>query len=241
MSGSSPSGSSTAAPLIEVSGLSFRYDDGGEALRGVDFQLFPGETVAILGRNGSGKTTFLLHLNGILRGEGAIRVCGLPLETAHLPVIRRKIGFLFQDPEEQLFLPTLIEDVAFGPLQTGREPAEAVEIAARALASVGFDTKAHQRAPWRLSAGEKQRAALAGLLATGPEILVLDEPTTHLDPPARRQLAELLASLPQARILVTHDTPFARRLATRAVFFEQGRIAAEGSVDEIVQDRSWDL
>ncbi len=226
-------------PVVEARGLRFRYDNGFEALCGVDFVLQPGESVAVLGPNGSGKTTFLLHLNGILRGQGELRICGLPLDTRHLRQIRRKVGFLFQDPEDQLFRPTVLDDVSFGPLQAGLTRAEAEAHAAQALRQVGFLDR-WDRPPYQLSGGEKQRVALAGILAVEPEILVLDEPTTHLDPPARRHLADLLASLPQAKIVVTHDTAFARWLCPRAVFFEAGRVATDGPVAEVIQTHGWE-
>lgn len=227
-------------PIIEVRGLRYRYEDGTEALSGIDFMLHRGERVALLGANGSGKTTFLLHLNGILRGEGYIEVSGTELSKANLKEIRRKIGFLFQDPEDQLFLPTVLEDVAFAPLEQGCSPEEARQRAMKALEWAGLAAESH-RAPHRLSAGQRQRAALAGVLAAEPEILVLDEPTTHLDPPSRRALLALLEGLPQTIILVTHDVAFASRLTHRAVFFDRGRIVADGPIETIVREHRWSL
>jgi cobalt/nickel transport system ATP-binding protein len=227
-------------PLIEVRNLRFRYEDGTAALNGVDFRLEAGETVALLGANGSGKTTFVMHLNGLLAGEGTVEVCGLPVEKRHLPAIRRKIGLVFQDSESQLFMPSVLEDVAFGPLNLGMSPADAEERARAALDTVGMSAAA-ARAPYHLSAGEKRKVAIAGILAMEPEILVLDEPTTSLDPPAQRALAGLLARLPQAKIIATHDAAFAKSLCQRAVFFQDGRIAAEGAVEGIVQRFGWDF
>jgi cobalt/nickel transport system ATP-binding protein len=227
-------------PIIEVRGLRYRYEDGTEALSGVDFMVHRGERVTLLGANGSGKTTFLLHLNGILRGEGYIEVSGTELSKANLKDVRRRIGFLFQDPEDQLFLPTVLEDVAFAPLEQGCTVEEAKRRAMAALEWAGLAAEAH-RAPHRLSAGQRQRAALAGVLAAEPEILVLDEPTTHLDPPSRRSLLALLEGLPQTILLVTHDVAFAARLARRAVFFERGRIVADGPIQSIVSDYRWSL
>lgn len=226
-------------PLIDVRHLHFHYDDGTSALNGIDFQLFPGETVALLGANGSGKTTFVLHLNGLLTGEGAIDVCGMTLNKANLPRIRQKIGLVFQDSETQLFMPTVLDDVAFGLLNMGISPAEA---AARARATLEVTGMAHAagKAPYHLSAGEKKRVAIAGILAMQPEILILDEPTTYLDPPGQNSLTELLRSLPQAKILVTHDIGFAEDLAHRACFFEHGKIAGGGTVPDVVQRFAWD-
>lgn len=224
--------------LIEVANLRYRYEDGTQALAGVDFRLYPGECVALLGANGSGKTTFALHLNGLLAGEGSVTVCGLPVNREHLPVIRQKIGMVFQDSDEQLFMPTVLEDVLFGPLNMGVEPEAAKAQAIVALEQVGM-AHAQAKAPYHLSAGEKRRVAIAGVLAMRPEILVLDEPTTYLDPPGQSDLFHLLRSLPQAKILITHDTPFARALADRAVFFEKGRAVAEGSVGDILQQFNW--
>jgi len=230
---------STNSPLVRVRRLRYRYEDGTEALRGVDFVLDAGETVALLGPNGSGKTTFLLHLNGLLRGEGTVEVGGEVVADRTVHAIRRRVGFLFQDPDEQLFLPTVLEDVAFGPRQLGLEEAASRDRAARSLRQVGLE-KGWDKPPYHLSAGEKQRAALAGILAMEPELLVLDEPTTHLDPRGKKQLAVLLRSLPQAKIVVTHDLAFARMLARRAAYFEGGRIEADGPIEEIIRRFDWD-
>jgi cobalt/nickel transport system ATP-binding protein len=225
-------------PLIEVRGLHFHYDDGTSALNGVDFRLLPGETVALLGANGSGKTTFVLHLNGLLSGEGAISVCGMTVEKNTLAKVRQKIGLVFQDSDNQLFMPTVLDDVAFGPLNLGLDREQAVLRASAALEQVGMSGSVH-KAPYHLSAGEKKRVAIAGILAMEPEILILDEPTTFLDPPGQRALAELLEGLPQAKILVTHDVEFAMALADRAVFFEKGTVAGEGTVSDIVRRFGW--
>lgn len=227
-----------AAPLIAVRDLHYRYPDGTVALDGVDFELYPGETVALLGANGSGKTTFVLHLNGLLSGTGSVVVCGLPVVAANLAEVRRKVGVVFQDADEQLFMPTVLEDVAFGPLNLGLSPSEATARAKKSLEQAGI-ASALQKSPYHLSAGEKRRVAIAGVLAMAPEILVLDEPTTYLDPPGQRELLAILRQLPQAKIVVTHDMQFAGAIASRAVFFQKGKIIEAGSVKELVASFDW--
>ena len=228
------------SPLILVRGLRYQYDDGTVALNGVDFRLEAGETVALLGANGSGKTTFALHLNGLLTGQGTVEVCGLPVNAENIVEVRRKIGLVFQDSESQLFMPTVLEDVAFGPLNHGLSPQKAAARAMAALQQVGMAAVAG-KAPYHLSAGEKKRVAIAGILAVDPDILVLDEPTTFLDPPGQRALAQLLSALPQAKILITHDMRFARALCSRAAFFSNGSIAAEGAVEQMAQRYEWEF
>jgi cobalt/nickel transport system ATP-binding protein len=225
-------------PVIEVRDLHFQYDDGTRALEGVNFTLHAGETVALLGANGSGKTTFVLQLNGILQGQGTIEVCGLAVRKENLAAVRSKIGMVFQDSDEQLFMPTVLEDVAFGPLNQGCTPEQAIEKATSALKQAGME-HARDKAPYHLSAGEKRKIALAGVLAMQPEILALDEPTTFLDPPGQRNLLHLLQELPQAKLIVTHNIRFAASLAQRAVFFEKGKLVADGPIEEIVQRFDW--
>ena len=230
-------------PVLTVRGLRHRYPDGTQALDGIDFDLHEGECVALLGANGSGKTTFVLHLNGLLETEpdqGTVEVCGIPVNRSTLDQVRAKIGLVFQDSDEQLFMPTVLEDVAFGPANLGLSPAAAAARAKEMLERVGMSS-ALGKAPYHLSAGEKRRVAIAGVLAMEPEILVLDEPTTFLDPPGQRALAELLSGLPQAKILVTHDASLAQSICSRAVFFHEGKIVAEGGVEELVRRFAWGL
>jgi len=224
--------------IVEVRNLHYMYEDGTPALRGIDFDLEEGAAIALFGPNGSGKTTFVHHLNGLLHGSGSVVIDGLPVTEKNLREIRRRVGLVFQESDNQLFMPSVMEDVASGPLALGVPEAEALERARSALNRVGLLCKP-DHAPWRLSAGEKKRAAIAGILATEAKLLVLDEPTTYLDPPGQRALAELLANLPQAKILVTHDTRFAGSVAEEAVFFTEGKIVARGPVADITPNFGW--
>jgi cobalt/nickel transport system ATP-binding protein len=228
---------------LELRDLRFSYPDGSEALRGVDLRVAEGECVGLIGPNGAGKSTLLLHLNGILpefggRRDGSramIRVCGEAISPDNLRSIRRSVGLLFQDPDDQLFCPTVFEDVAFGPRQFGLGEAEARDAVTKALAMVGlagFET----RAPHRLSGGEKRRVCLAGVLACEPRILVLDEPTSNLDPRGRRELKALLATIPATKIIATHDLELVVQLCTRAVILDGGKIVAEGPPADLLAD-----
>ena len=225
-------------PIVSVRNLRYTWDDGTEALRGIDFDLAESQCIALLGPNGSGKTTFALHLNGILKGSGTVVIDGLPVEERNLREIRQRVGLVFQDSDNQLFMPTVLEDVAFGLLTSGMDREQAETRAREALAETGMLHK-ETRAPWHLSAGEKKRTAIAGILAMTPKLLVLDEPTTFLDPPGQRELVQLLARLPQAKIIITHDVQFARLLTQEAAFFQDGVIAARGHVDDIAAHFGW--
>jgi len=223
------------APAIEVTGLSFSYPDGHQALDGVDLTVEQGEKLAIIGANGAGKTTLLLHFNGLLRGQGRIRVLGREVTPGNLRWIRSRVGLVFQDPDDQLFSPTVLDDIAFGPLNLGCSPTEAKERVARALEWVGLQGY-ESRSPHRLSLGEKKRVALATVLAMDPEILVLDEPTANLDPAARGRLTELLEGWQGTLILATHDLETVGALCRRVAVMDGGRIVAEGAVSSILSD-----
>ena len=229
---------------LEVSALHYAYPDGHQALHGVDLKVAAGERVALLGPNGAGKTTLVLHLNGIMPASnmpgasGAVAVGGKeidPRDRAGLAEIRRRVGIVFQDPDDQLFLPTVAEDVAFGPANLGLRGAELAARVDDALAWVGMsDVKS--RAPHHLSLGQRRRVAVATVLAMNPELLVLDEPSSNLDPQARRELAEILLSLPVTMLMVTHDLPYALQLCERSVVLNEGKIVADGPTREILAD-----
>lgn len=226
---------STTASL-EVSGLAFAYPDGHQALFGVDFSLARGERVALLGPNGAGKTTLVLHLNGILTGgTGTVRVAGLEVSGRHMAEIRRRVGIVFQDPDDQLFMPTVREDVAFGPAAAGLKGPALQERVDRALASVGM-TEFADRPPHHLSFGQRRRVAVATVLAMEPEILVLDEPSSNLDPASRRELADILRSLDITVLMVTHDLPYALELCPRSLILSDGVIAADGPTRDLLAD-----
>ena len=231
----SPARAHEAVPALRTLGLRFQYPDGVTALDGVDLCLGRGEKVALLGPNGAGKSTLLLHLNGILRGEGQIEVLGELLTDNSLRRIRAHVGLLFSNPDDQLFSPTVLDDVAYGPLYMGLPRDEVLARAHRALAQVGMANLA-DRAPHHLSLGQKKRVALATVLSMDAQVLALDEPTANLSPGARRDLVTLLRGLPLTMVIATHDLGLAEALCERAVVMDAGRIVADGPTPEILAD-----
>lgn len=222
-----------------VKDLAFAYPDGNQALYGVNLKVGRGERVALLGPNGAGKTTLVMHLNGILPTmQGSVEIAGKTVDAqdkAGLLEIRHRVGIVFQDPDDQLFMPTVGEDVAFGPYNAGIR-GEELEIRVReALNLVGmFEFK--DRPPHHLSFGQRRRVAVATVLAMKPEILVMDEPSSNLDPASRRELADIVRSLDITLLMVTHDLPFALELCERSVILSGGIIVADGSTSEILAD-----
>lgn len=225
------------AAAILVEGLYHQYPDGVQALRGVDLQVRRGERVAVVGPNGAGKSTLLRHLNGLLQPtDGRVAVMGLEVSPPSYVEVRRRLGYVFQDSNDQLFSPTVLEDVAFGPMHLGL-PLEQVAGRVRlALARVGLDGFG-ARVPQRLSAGEKRLVALATVLSYGAEILVLDEPSTALDPRNRRRIINLLRELEGTQLIATHDLDLAWELCPRAALLADGRIVADGDTRTILADR----
>jgi cobalt/nickel transport system ATP-binding protein len=223
-------------PSLRVSELAYAYPDGTQALFGVDLTIGGGERVALLGPNGAGKTTLVMHLNGILTpGHGTVEVAGLPVRRDTLREVRRRVGLVFQDPDDQVFMPTVREDVAFGPANLGLRGEELDRRVHAALERVGLP-EVIDRPPHHLSFGQRRRVAVATVLAMEPEILVLDEPSSNLDPAARRELAEILRSLDVTVLMVTHDLPYALELCDRALILSGGVIAADGPTRDILAD-----
>ncbi len=220
---------------LALRGVRYVYPDGTPGLDGIDLEIAAGERVALLGPNGAGKSTLLLQLNGLLRGEGAIEVRGRLLEDSSLAAIRAQVGLLFSNPDDQLFSPTVLDDVSYGPLHQGLVENEVLRRAQAALAEVGMSGY-EARTPHRLSLGEKKRIAIATVLSMRPAILALDEPTASLAPGARAELIALLRALPQTQLLATHDLGLARELATRALVLDGGHIVADGPTAEILGD-----
>jgi len=224
---------------ILVRDLSYRYADGRSALNRLSFAIVAGERVALLGPNGAGKTTLFLCLAGVLRNQpGVVIAAGLdPALPADRLALPRKLGVVFQNPDEQLFAATVLDDVAFAPLNLGEASEAARKIAEATLTRVGLSGFG-ERVPHRLSGGEKRRAALAGVLVTSPEVLLLDEPTAALDPRGRRELADLLNALPGTMLIATHNLEFARRTCTRALVLAEGTLAAEGPLENLLADEA---
>jgi cobalt/nickel transport system ATP-binding protein len=218
---------------VDARDLRFRYPNGVLGLDGIDLHVTHGERVAVLGPNGAGKTTLMLHLNGLLTGEGELEVAGMRVGENDVRDLRAAVGLVFQDPDDQLFMPTVAEDVAFGPLNLGVEDVR--ERVDRALAAVRME-HVIDRAPHQLSLGQRRRVAIATVLAMQPRLLVLDEPSANLDPRARRELLEVLDRIDRTMLVVTHDLPFAAQLCERAVLLSGGRIVADRPCAELLSD-----
>jgi energy-coupling factor transporter ATP-binding protein EcfA2 len=243
-------------PLVEVANLSYSYPDGVRALAHVEFAIGEHECVGLVGPNGAGKSTLLWHLNGLLPerlrdgmhasrwhgnhhagSQSSVRVAGMNLDHANLPAVRRMVGLVFQDPDDQLFGATVREDVAFGPLNLGLDAAEVRRRVDGSLAIVGLSGAA-DRLPHHMSLGERKRACLAGVLACEPKLLALDEPTANLDPRARRQLLLVLGGLDCAKLIASHDLEMILDICPRTILLDEGRIHADGPTAEILRDEA---
>lgn len=223
--------------VISIDNLSFSYPDGQEALIGISLHVASGEKVALIGPNGAGKSTLLLHLNGILIGSGNIKIMGLQPTHENLPVIRSRVGLVFQNPDDQLFSPTVFDDVAYGPIYQGLNKEAVLSRVNKALMDVQMK-EYRDRVSHHLSLGEKKRIAIATVLSMRPDILVLDEPTSGLDPRARRELIQLLRKFPQTLLVATHDLLLVRELLPRTIVIDGGRIAFDCATAEILSDNS---
>ncbi len=225
-------------PILDVRGVAYAYPDGHQALYGVDLHVHEGERVALLGPNGAGKTTLVLHLNGIIApGAGTVAVSGVPVTKPNLHEVRRRVGVVFQDPDDQLFMGTVRDDVAFGPGNLGLKGTALEQRVVDALDKVGMAEYA-DRPPHHLSFGQRRRVAVASVLAMEPEILVLDEPSSNLDPASRRELADILRGLSVTVLMVTHDLPYALELCPRSVVLSDGVIVADGPTYDILTDQA---
>ena len=221
---------------VELTHLHYAYPDGFEALHGIDLVIGRGEKVALVGPNGAGKSTLMLHLNGIhAASHGSVRVAGMEVGRSTLPRIRSEVGLVFQDPDDQLFSPTVRDDIAFGPLHMGLDEDEIHERVERALALVGM-SGFERRLPHRLSLGQRKRVAMATVLGMDPSVMVFDEPSAGLDPRGRRELIGVLRSLPQTTIVATHDMRLVAEVLERTVVMDEGRIVADGPTDTIMAD-----
>ncbi len=220
---------------IEVDNLSYSYPDGHPALNNISLRIAPGEKVALVGPNGAGKSTLMLHLNGILTGKGSVRVCGLEVTQKNFSRVRACIGLVFQSPDDQLFSPTVFDDVAFGPLYQGLDAEKTTERVEAALSAVRMNGYA-ERVSHHLSVGEKKRIAIATVLSMNPEALALDEPSAGLDPRARRTLIHLLRDLPITMLVSTHDMALVKELFPRTIIMDEGQIVADGQTSEILEN-----
>lgn len=222
--------------LITVENLSFCYPDGQQALTDVNLTIYQGGSVALIGPNGAGKSTLLFHFNGILRSNGRVKLLGRPLNEHNLRWARSKVGLVFQNPDDQLFSPTVFDDVAFGPINMGYGEAEVHRAVARALDLVGMSGY-EKRSPHHLSVGEKKRIAIATVLSMSPEILIIDEPSSNLDPRGKWSLIDVLKSLPGTKIIVSHDLELVKALCQRVIIIDQGRVVADSAADDILADK----
>ena len=226
---------------ISIENLSYRYPDGIQALKDINLQISATEKIAIIGANGSGKSTLLLHLNGILMPQqGEIIVGEMPVIPNNLAAVRNFVGLVFQNPDDQLFMPTIWEDVAFGLMNQGLRGDDLKTMVAEALVAVGLDVaKYRDRLSHNLSGGEKKRVAIAGVLAMQPQVLVFDEPSAQLDPRSRRQLIQLLQTRPETQLIATHDLDLVLELCDRTVVLSEGAIVYDGETKQILGDREF--
>jgi len=223
------------AYAVEISDLTYSYPDGRKALYGVNLTVNKGDTAGLIGHNGAGKSTLIMLLNGVFTGKGTIKIAGLPLEKKHLKEIRRAVGVVFQNPDDQLFMPTVFDDIAFGPLNFGlscEETKERVSEVIKALKLEGFE----ERLPHHLSTGEKKRVSIATVLSMKPSIIILDEPSSNLDPKGRRELIKLLKTIEGTKIIATHDLELVLEICNKVILMGKGKVIASGETLDILSD-----
>jgi len=222
--------------IIEIDNLDYSYPDGTKALSGISLDVSEGESVGIIGPNGAGKTSLLLHLNGILDGKGSVKICGLKVENKNLPFIRSKVGLVFQDPDSQLFMPTVFDDVSFGPINMDMPKDKVLSAVEKALGEVDM-LKAKEKIAHHLSFGEKKRVSIATVLSMNPAILALDEPTGNLDPKHRKKLIEFINNARLTRIIATHDLDLVLKVCSRVVILDKGRLVSQGASRDILSNK----
>jgi cobalt/nickel transport system ATP-binding protein len=222
--------------LIKVENLSFSYPDGQRALTDVNLEIFSGDSVALVGPNGAGKSTLVLHFNGILRSNGHVKLLGKVVADKNMRWVRSRVGLVFQNPDDQLFSPTVFDDVAFGPMNMGYSKVEVEKAVIMSLESVGM-AGFEKRSPHHLSVGEKKRIAMATVLSMSPDVLVIDEPTSNLDPRGKWDIIEVLKRLSITKIIVTHDLEMVEALCYRTVIIDRGRVVADGLTVDILADK----
>ncbi len=224
--------------VIKIKDLEYIYPDGIKAIEGINLDIFKGESIGLIGPNGAGKSTLLLHLNGILReGPGSIEILGMKVKKKTLTKIRQKVAIVFQEPDDQLFMPTVFDDVAFGPMNTGYSEEKVRRKVKEALREVGM-AGYEKRCSHHLSLGEKKRISLATVLSMQPEIMILDEPTSNLDPRARRHLIELLNNLNLTKIVAGHDLELILEICQRVILLDEGKIVTNGETREVLSNKS---
>jgi cobalt/nickel transport system ATP-binding protein len=222
--------------LLRVENLSYTYPDGRQALKDINLTVFKGDSLALVGPNGAGKSTLILHFNGIIRSDGNVFFLGKPIDDKNLKYVRSRVGLVFQNPDDQLFSPTVFDDVAFGPINMGYDEEQVRDAVKKALALVGM-SGFEKRSPHHLSIGEKKRIAIATVLSMSPDLLVIDEPSASLDPKGKWDFIDFLKHLSWTKIIVSHDLELVESLCRRIVVMENGRIAADGLTADILSDR----
>lgn len=223
--------------IIEIKNLRYAYPDKTQAISGLDLDIYEGDSLGVIGPNGSGKTTLLLHLNGILKGTGTVKVNDVEITDDNLPQIRSMVGMVFQDPDTQLFMPTVFDDVAFGPINMGMSKKDVVSSVDNALLKVDM-LKAKSRIAHHLSFGEKRRASIATVLSMSPDILAMDEPTSNLDPKHRKMLIQLIKDFDHTKVIVSHDLDLISQACNRVIILNQGMIVAQGNTQDILNNRT---